>query len=254
MNSGQMALRAALIIAQRGGVALTELANELQVARSTAHRILANCVATGCARQEHVGGRYVVGPALYEVALRMASTVTMNEVIAPILDELHDQLGLRTSYGVPEGRSVRFILSLAGTGSQPLGSQMGQVRPAHCVAAGKAMLAFCSPSEVAERFPGRHLAEVTERTISDWDQFIRHLEIVRARAWANSIGESDLAVNEVSVPVLTLSGDPLGAISVAAFSPRLATKPDIMEVVHPLLDAASRIQWTLRNSTFSLPG
>lgn len=58
MNSAQMALRAVQLIAQRGGVALTELASELQVPRSTAHRVLANCVAAGYVRQEHSDNRH----------------------------------------------------------------------------------------------------------------------------------------------------------------------------------------------------
>ncbi|GAA3883929.1 IclR family transcriptional regulator [Streptomyces lacrimifluminis] len=248
MNSAQMALRAVLIVAQRGGVTLSELADELQVARSTAHRILANCVSVGCVRQQHAGGRYVVGPALYEVALRMASAVALNDVITPILRDLHAELGYTTSHGVLEGRTVRFVLSLAGCDSQPLGSRMGQVRPAHSVAAGKAMLAFCSPRDLAERYPGRHLARVTERTVTDWNGFARQLDLVRTRGWANSVGESDLAVNEVSAPILTLNGDPVGSLGVAALSPRLSTRSEVLETVGLILDATSRIQWTLRNS------
>jgi DNA-binding IclR family transcriptional regulator len=181
----------------------------------------------------------------------MATAVALNDVMVPVLRELRDQLGLTTSNGILEGRSVRFVLSLAGGGTRPLGSQMGQVRPAHSVAAGKAMLAFCSPSELAGRFPGRHLARVTERTITGWDEFLRHLDIIRARGWASSIGESDLAVNEVSVPMLTLNGDPVGSISVAALATRLSTKPEILDVVGPLLDAASRVQATVRDSRLS---
>src|SRR5690242_8014297 len=47
VNSAQMALRAVQLVAQRGSLTVTELAAELRVAKSTAHRVLANCVAAG---------------------------------------------------------------------------------------------------------------------------------------------------------------------------------------------------------------
>lgn len=247
-----MTLRAVQLVAQRGGVAVTELASELQVARSTAHRVLANCVATGYVRQEHSGGRYVAGPALYEVPLRMSSAVAIHDVVAPILTELRTELDLTTSIGVLEGRSVRFA-SFEGHGVQPLGSRLGQVRPAHSVAGGKAMLAFCSSDELARRYPGRDLTPVTERTITEWDEFLHELRMVRTRGWATSVGESEPVVNSVGVPIMTASGDSVAAISVAAYAPRLGTDSEVLQVVRPLVGAASRLQWLLYSSRLPAP-
>lgn len=219
MNSGQMALRAVQLVAQRGGVALAELASELQIPRSTAHRVLANCTAAGYVRQEHSGSRYVAGPALHEVALRMASVASVHDMVAPILSNLRAQLELTTSVGILEGRSVRFVASLEGGGTRPLASRLGRVVPAHSAAGGKVMLAFCSPTDLAHRYPGRSLARATNRTITHWGTLMCQLDTIRTRGWGTSIGESERGVNGLSAPIMTASGESVASVSVVAAAP-----------------------------------
>ncbi|WP_067682872.1 IclR family transcriptional regulator [Nocardia miyunensis] len=246
MNSAQLALTAVQLVARRGGVTLTELARELQIPASTAHRVLTNCIATGYVQQEYAGGRYMAGPTLRDMALEMSWGVSVHNIVSPILSEVRDQLGLTTSISVLEGRSVRFASSLEGGRQHRLASRLGRVIPAHATAAGKAVLAFCTPADLVRRYPGRKLAPVTDRTIAEWDQLTRQLDTIRARGWAISIGESEPTINDIAVPVMTLNGDAAAAISVAAVAPHLCTRAEILEVLDPLIAAASRIQWTIR--------
>lgn len=245
MNSTQLALRALLVIAQRGGIRLSELASELQVARSTAHRILTNCVAAGYVRQESAGARYEPGPHLYEIALRMASTVDLNRAIAPALEAVHRRFGYTTNFSALEGRYARVLLSLVGTGPRPVSSQMGSIHPAHADAAGKAMLAFCTPEDLNARLSEHHLVALTPRTVTDRHELIRQLEITRERGWAVAFGEGHPDVDDAAVPVLGLSGEALGAISVAAWAPRLQARAELAELIGAMQDAASQIQWAL---------
>lgn len=246
MNSAQLALRAVQLVARRGSLTVTELAAELRIARSTAHRVLANCVATGYVRQDHVGGPYVIGTTVHELALGATSAVRLRDAAAPVLNELRDTLGLTTSVTILENRSARFVQSLEGAAPHRLNSRLGLVRPAHCVSGGKAMLAYCSEDDLAHRYPTRVLAGRTERSITDWDELMRHLDAVRARGWATNVGESDPGVNGLGAPILLGSGDPVAAINVASVAPRLCTRAEILEVVAPLVDAATRIQSALR--------
>ncbi|MFF5143049.1 IclR family transcriptional regulator [Streptomyces sp. NPDC013157] len=145
----------------------------------------------------------------------------------------------------------RFVAALEGGGTRPLASRLGWVRTAHATAGGKAMLAFCSPADLAHRCPGRNLARVTDRTITDWNSLTRQLETVRARGRATSGGESDRAVNGLAAPIMPPSGESVASVSVAAFAPRLSTRSQILEVVGPLADAASRIERELRGGPIS---
>lgn len=242
-----MALHAVQLLARRGSLTVTELARELQVAPSTAHRVLQNCVAAGFAQQNHAGGKYVPGHVLREMTLSLTSAVSLREAAQGPLEDLRTRTGLTTSLLILEGRTVRFVQSLEGFGPGHATARVGWVLPAHCTSGGKAMLAFLPEDDLERRYPGRRLTCRTEQSITDWDLLLRELARVRSRGWAASVGESDLAVTGIGAPVLLGSGEQVAAVTLAAQS-RHATKDTIGPFVDPLLEAASRIQTRLRGS------
>lgn len=243
-----MALRAVQLLACRGSITVTELARELGVAPSTAHRVLANCVAAGFARQYHVGEPYLPGEVMLEMTLSVTSAVSLRDAGGSMLGELHKQTGLTTSLLVLEGRHARFVQSLEGCGPLRASSRLGRVTAAHCTAGGKAMLAFCAEDDLTRRYPGRRLDRLTERSIAEWDDLLRDLAQVRHRGWALSAGESDKAVTAIGAPILLGSGEPVAAVALAASSRYLRTRAEITPYLEPLLHATTRIQTELRGS------
>jgi IclR family transcriptional regulator, acetate operon repressor len=248
VNSAQMALRAVQLVARRGSLTVSELAAELGVARSTAHRVLANCVATGFVRQDQVGGPYVVGKAVHELALGATSAVRLRDAGQPVLEDLRRDTGMTVSVLILEGRMARFVQSLEGTRAGRASSRLGRVLPAHCTSGGKAMLAFCTPEDLARRYPSRRLDRLTDLSVGDWDVLLRALDQVRARGWAANVGESDPAITGIGAPVLLGSGEPVAAITLAATADRLRTRPEIDAVLPHLLEAATRMQSALRGA------
>jgi IclR family acetate operon transcriptional repressor len=248
VNSAQMALRAVQLVARRGSLTVSELAAELQVARSTAHRVLANCVATGFVRQDQVGGPYVIGKAIHELALGATSAVRLRDAGQAVLESLRREVRMTVSALVLEGRKARFVQSLEGAGPGRAASRLGRVLPAHCTSGGKAMLAFCSPEDLARRYPSRRLDRMTDRSLGDWDALLRALDVIRARGWATNVGESHPTITAIGAPVLLGSGDPVAAVTVAATADRLRTRAEIDSMLPPLLEAATRIQSSLRGA------
>jgi DNA-binding IclR family transcriptional regulator len=248
VNSALMALRAVQLVAQRGSLTVSELAAELHVAKSTAHRVLANCVAGGFVRQDHVGGPYVTGMAVHELALTATSAVRLRDAAQRALENLRDETGMTASVLVLEGRTARFVQSLEGSGPGRASTRLGRTLPAHCTSGGKAMLAFLPEAELCRRYPTRRLERITDRSITDWDALVRVLAVVRARCWAANLGETDPAVTGVGAPVLLGNGDPVAAVCLAATSDRLHTRSEIDSVVPPLLATATRIQSALRGA------
>ncbi|WP_160148832.1 IclR family transcriptional regulator [Amycolatopsis alkalitolerans] len=248
MNSARMALHAVRLLASRGTLTVTELARELGVAPSTAHRVLANCVVSGFARQEHGGGPYLPAEAMHEITLSITSAVTLRDAAGVQLAELRERTGLTTSVMVLEGSGARFVQSLEGSGPRRATARLGRVLPAHCTSGGKAMLAFCSAGDLDRRFPGHRLAGVTGRSITDWECLLREFARIRLRGWAANIGESDRAVTGIGAPILLGSGEPAAAVTLAASASHVRTRAEIEPFLEPLLDAATTIQTLLRGS------
>ncbi|OLT03000.1 hypothetical protein BJF90_27175 [Pseudonocardia sp. CNS-004] len=170
ISSAAAVLALVRLIARRGSVTVTEVSRELDVAVSTAHRLLATCVREGFARQDHVGGPYTAGPTLHELTLVAGShAVPLRDAGAEVLAGLREELGETISLAILEGRHTRFVQSLEGPRSVRVSSRLGLLLPAHSTSGGKAMLAALAPSALRERYPSQHLEATTDRSIADWD-------------------------------------------------------------------------------------
>ena len=249
VSSAAAVLALVRLVARRGSVTVTEVSRELDVAVSTAHRLLATCVREGFARQDHVGGPYAAGPALHELTLVVGShAVSLRDAAADVLTGLREELGETVSVAILEGRSVRFVQSLEGPQSVRVSSRLGRLLPAHSTSGGKAMLAALDNGALQARYPSHHLEVTTPRSISDWAALRRELTRVRGRGWATNIGETDPSVAALGAAVLLGTGEPVAAVCVAGPMSRLGTAGRLRSLAPAVIAAASLIQQRLRGS------
>ncbi|MGO1768939.1 MAG: IclR family transcriptional regulator domain-containing protein, partial [Microbacterium sp.] len=146
LQSAERTLKVVQLLVQRGALSLTEVARELDISPSMAHRLLATCCATGFARQDAPSGAYTAGPALQEISLGPSGAATLRETGAATLARVHKELGETVSVVVLEGRAVRFVETLEGDGLIRVAAPLGRTLAAHATAAGRALLA-CLPTE-----------------------------------------------------------------------------------------------------------
>jgi IclR family acetate operon transcriptional repressor len=249
ISSAAAALALVRLVARRGAVTVTEVSRELDVAASTAHRLLATCVREGFVRQDHVGGPYRVGPALHELSLVAGSNaVALRDAAAQVLIDLREEVGETVSLAILEGRHTRFVQSLEGPKSVRVSSRLGRLLPAHSTSGGKAMLAALSPDAVAARYPSHHLEPTTPRSVTDWEELQRELARIRRRGWAVNLGETDLSVAALGAAVLLGTGEPVAAVCVAAPMSRLGTAARLRALAPAVIAAASLVQQRMRGS------
>ncbi|MGH7746887.1 MAG: IclR family transcriptional regulator, partial [Candidatus Dormibacteria bacterium] len=106
------ALRALLLFRDRDLVRVSELADELGVARSTAHRVLNTLQAHGFALQARHRGGYRPGPRLMEIGFAALRGLDVRRVARPHLEALSRQLGETVHLLALEGSQCRFLDSV----------------------------------------------------------------------------------------------------------------------------------------------
>ncbi|BFO18732.1 hypothetical protein SHKM778_51200 [Streptomyces sp. KM77-8] len=157
------ALRAAAILQMEGGATVSQLAERLGVARSTAHRVLAMLVYRDFAVQGE-DRVYRAGPVL-ELAAHSQSLVSRLRAAAlPHLRRIVDLLDETTNLIVRTGDTARFIASVECRQALRVGSREGMVFPAHRTTAGLLLLADLSDEELDEVYaPERYRDRPGER-------------------------------------------------------------------------------------------
>ena len=232
IDSVDHALKLATLLQQEGPLRLTDAAERLGVARSTAHRLLAMLVYRDFAEQD-ADRRYVAGPVLRRPATPEPVS-ELRRTALPHLQALTDSTGETTNLVVVLGDQVRFVATVESAQVLRVGDREGRVLPAHLATGGLAVLAARPEAEVRELYaaPGSPVEDVPE--------LLRRLRRVRRQGFALNDGRTEVGVTAIGCAVRGPAGQPPAAISVAMPSARFR-RDQLAGWVQHVYAAADRI-------------
>jgi len=199
----------------REGIGLADLSKRVGLHNSTTFHLAKTMVSLGYIRQEKETKRYRVGRPLFALAANSLDEIEMVNVATPILEDLSRETGESSHFAVRMGDAVVVIARTSGPGAFQLTDRVGVVRPAHCTALGKVILASLRPDQL-ERFLARvELKSSTEKSITEIPALLREIDDVRRSGVAFDDGEFNLEVRCVAVPVKDFTGQIVGALGIS---------------------------------------
>jgi DNA-binding IclR family transcriptional regulator len=238
IESVDNALLVLLLLGERNELRLTEVAEYLSVATSTAHRILAMLQYRGFVRQDPGSKVYRPGTALTGVAFSILQRFDVTQVLRPCLERVHTQTDELVHLGILEGSMVRFIDAIESSRALRVAPRLGQLLPANCTSTGKAMLAQLSAEELYRIYPDEQLETLTPNSIGSRSELELELQAIRRRGYATSNEESEEAVSSVAAAFPTRHSPVRLAINVAMPSSRLNREEArrIGKILHQAVD------------------
>lgn len=233
IESVDHALHLVQLLQQEGPLGVTEAADRLGVARSTAHRLFAMLVYRGFAERGS-DRRYHPGAALRASDERTGSTALLRRVATPRVHALVARLNETVNLLVRVGTEVRFVVSVESHQALRVGDRAGRVLPAHRASGGKVLLAALGDEEVRELY-AFHGDDV------DVPQLLAELRLVRERKFAINEEGTERGVTAVGVLVRGQRGTPVAGLSAAMPSSRF--RPEgVTACVSALTATARRIE------------
>lgn len=242
------------MLRDHGSLRVSEAAEELDIARSTAHRLLSMLVYRDFAMQDD-RRTYVPGPALVASQVVGRPLQQFRRYLSPHLEALCERVQETVNLIVRVGIQARFLASVESTQVLHVGDRQGTILPAHLSSGGKALLAELD-SEQLERLYVSSIAEqngIAETGVDDpylseqaWSELLRELESVRMRGYSLNIEGTEAGVSAVGACIYDASGEALGAVSISAPSARF-DKQRIPGFVRELKTMAAQAQEDLRS-------
>jgi DNA-binding IclR family transcriptional regulator len=223
---------------------VTELARDLGITKSNAHRLLQTLVATGFARHDGALGLYTAAPKLWELGMRVLAHVEVRDIASPLLRQLARRSGESINLAIRDGIHVLFIERLEN-GETVRGGYVGVRAPAHALATGKVLLAFAP--EAVQQEAARRPQAFTPRTITSGAALLAELAQVRGRGHASNRGEWREMVNSIAAPLWDGKPEPVAAIGITGPKPRM-TLARQRELLPLLLESAAAISRRLGGS------
>jgi len=219
VESVDNALRILQMLRDSGQVRVSDVAAELGIARSTAHRLLAMLVYRDFAVQSE-DRSYRPGPAIAAKPLRGEPTQRLRQVMRPHMEALCDQVAETINLVVRLGTQTRFLHTVESARVLRVGDRQGTILPAWKTSGGKVLLAELPDAQLTALLRGASGRPPEGLTAAERRSLVTQLRLVRDQGYAENIEESESGVCAIGVCVRDRLGDPVAALSVSAPSVR----------------------------------
>ena len=172
-------------------------------------------VSLGYLRQEKDSKRYRIGRPLFALAASALDEIEMVNMATPLLEDLSRDSGESGHFGVRMGDAVVVIARTSGPGAFQLTERVGVVRPMHCTALGKIILAALRPDQLTRVLERIELKPSTDKSITSSSVLLDEIEQVRRTGVAFDDGEFNPEVRCIAVPVMDFTGQVIGALGIS---------------------------------------
>lgn len=188
----------------------------LGLSRSTVHRLLNTLGAYGYVVHDSATRNYRPGPVLTGIGLVAVTSSDLRTVGQAALLKLAQQTDETAQLSLLRGAEIVCIDSIESNRSVRTGSRTGWTLPAHATAAGRALLAELSDSQLMSIFPSETIPKAGQALEVRRVDLLAELELVRARRYATNFGESEPEVSAVGVVLRDRHDRAQAALSVTA--------------------------------------
>jgi IclR family transcriptional regulator, acetate operon repressor len=234
LQSVDAALRLVQTLQAFGPMRVSDVAAELGVAVSTAHRLLATLVYRGFAEQLP-DRRYGPGPGLRPMPVVDPAAAELRERSRGPLTDLVESIGESANLVVLSGTEVLFIATAECDRVLRVGDRAGQRLPAHLTSGGKAILAGLPDTEL-ERF--NHLDP------SVLSRLRRDIGAARRAGYATNHQDTEQGLSAIGVALVAQAGSIQAAVCLAM--PTVRYRRALLDTyVASLSQAARRLEAVL---------
>lgn len=229
---------------ETGRATLSEVAEDLEFAVSTAHIHLGTLVNTGYVVKE--GDEYRCSFRFLRTGGQLRDGTALYRASKFELDDLREQIGEHTNVMIEErGFSVQLYKSESPESIDDDASA-GDHFYLHLTATGKAMLAELPDERVTDIIDQRGLPAATDNTITDEGLLREELAEIRERGYAINRGEHFQGVCAIGTAIRSEPDNAIGAISISGPLTRVSEERIEEELAPALLNKKNIIELKIR--------
>lgn len=223
-----------------GPAGVTEIAERVQLPKSTVSRLLSTLEELGAVEQIAAGGDYRIGWAMLELAAAARPGRSLVSVARPHLAELNRRTGEAAGLSIPDGREMLYLDQLTPDSELQVRDWTGHRIPMHAVPSGHVALAADRALEDAVASSG--LASFTPHTLTSAAALRDRLTLVRTQGYAWAFEEFADGLNSVAAAVRNDAGEVIAALHVYGPASRFPGERDAAEIGELVRATADKIR------------
>lgn len=201
----------------RDGLSLAELSENLGIPKSSTHRILQALKENKFIYQMQDSKKYTLGYKLLTLSKNLSKENHLTLAAKPFMREIALKLNKTVTLNVMESNYVITIYYVESKDTPMFMVRIGHPMPPHVTSAGKVFLAFQEPDIVREIFSMYSSQVFTKNTITDFNQFMQELNLVKKQGYCISNEELQIGVQGIASPIFDYTGRVVASVALTAF-------------------------------------
>lgn len=206
-----------LFLQEEAPLSVTQISKEMGLHKSTVSRTMDTLEGRGFVRREEDTGKYWLGLQVYSLGMLFREKEPFQKMAYPYAkalalqcnESVHMTTFAKTNMPYPQHVILEKIKSPQTVDMAP---PAGAIRPSYCAASGKCLLAFSKAYR--DQYIGCKLKKFTEYTITDWEELLAELDLIRKQGYAVEREEVELGMTCIAAPIFS-NGDVIAVISVS---------------------------------------
>ncbi|HET9077981.1 MAG TPA: IclR family transcriptional regulator C-terminal domain-containing protein [Acidimicrobiales bacterium] len=228
----------------RPALTLSEVARITGLTRAAARRFLLTLTELGYV---HSDGRvFSLRPRVLELGYAYLSTLGLDEVAAPHMEELVAELKESSSIAVLDGDDVTYVVRVPTRRIMTVAIAVGTRFPAYATSMGRVLLASLPAAELDAYLERVDLQPLTRRTIVARPALGDELRAVAGQGYALVDQELEDGLRSVAVPIRDSAGRVVAALNMSTHASRATPEQLRRRVLPRLSETARRIEADLR--------
>ncbi len=213
----------------------TEIANRVQLHKSTVYRLLTSLEGKGFVVRDERTDKYRLGFRIWELSMNLAKRDDLGLFLLPELERLRDVCGETISIYIQDGVERVRIQSVESQYAIRRVAPIGARMPLHVGASSKVLVAF------ADATLQEHVLQSTDWPSSlEKQTYIQQLTDTKRLGYATSVEERELGAAAVAVPLFDRTSRLVAALAVSGPANRL-TVEKMIEQTPTLKESARRM-------------
>lgn len=229
-----------MALKNEGSMGVTDLSSKLDTSKGTIHTHLTTLSQEGFVVKND--DEYRLSLQFLGIAESVKDRIEIYELVQDEVDSLAERTGERAQFGVLENNKSVFVYRNSGENAVQSSVGIGEYVYPHCIAVGKAMLAYLPNHRLEDVIEQHGLPKFTENTIGNKEELKSELDEIREREYAVDDEERVRGIRCIATPLRDEMGRVLGGISVSGPARRLSDERIENSLKADLLQAANVIE------------
>lgn len=223
---------------------ITELAQRVELHKSTTHRYVTTLEMLGYLQQDPETRKYRLGIRVVDLGLAALNGIELRQLARPELEALAERTGHSVNISVLDGPEVVYIERVRKYRILDLALQVGSRLPAYCTSMGKVLLAHLPPSELEDVLKKTSFEPRGPNTITSVEDLKRELETVRRQGFAVNNEELANGLRSVAAPIRRYDGQTIAALNLSVHASMVTLDELTGALASQVIEACRRIsEW-----------